>query len=337
MFVRDSISDADREQYGDYLDDIFSVTRQAIIDSRSWTSEEFDTALNDGFLYSPKSALEQNLVDAVGREKAVKEAVNELEGSEVKKYFVYGNSEFCITESKLVYSAGSSRGLNIIAVVNANGQTDMERGMAARKTARTIRQLAEQRNIKAIVVRINSPGGSAEAADYVAEAIKFAKEKKPVVVSMGAVAGSGGYWAAMYASEIIASPYTLTGSIGVIGSWFFDNGLNNKLGLSVDVLKRGDHSDIATGMILPYRDLDDEEIERYRVLLMDMYNNFVSKVAFGRNMEIEKVEALAQGHVYSGMRALEIGLIDKIGGFSDAIQSAKKLAGISEKAKVSIQ
>ena len=338
MFVRDSMSEADRIQYNAWLDDIYKTSKETLINARGWDTEKFNEILDKGFMYSAKEALKQGLVDYTGRQDAIKNAVKELEGNDKSSFVVYGDEEMNLTGAKIYYGPAGAGGLfsrpPVIAVVHANGQTDMEQGMAARSLSHTIRKLAENKRVKAIVLRINSPGGSAEAADYIAEAVKFAKEKVPVVVSMGSVAASGGYWAAMYANEIIASPYTLTGSIGVIGSWFYDKGLNNKLGITVDMLQRGAHADLMTGVILPYRDLKDDEIERYRQLLIDMYDVFVSKVATGRNMEAEKVDSLAQGRVYSGLGALEAGLIDKIGGLQDACASACTLANIPIDKKV---
>ena len=338
MFVRDSISDEDRIQYGEWLDDIYSVTKDIVVNARSWEPDKFDEVLNNGFMYSAKDALRQGLVDYIGREDAVKKAINELEGSEVKYFVCSGDLNTSLSGSKSHYGPGKAGGFfrqpPVIAVVYANGQTDMEQGMAARSLSKTIRKISENKQVKAIVLRIDSPGGSAEAADYIAEAVKYAKKKIPVVVSMGSVAASGGYWAAMYANEIIASPYTLTGSVGVIGSWFYDKGLNQKLGFTVDVLQRGDHADLATGIILPRRNLNTVEAERYRQLLMDIYEDFVAKVAAGRNMDIEKVEAIAQGRVYSGLGAFNAGLIDKIGGLGDAVNSARILAGIPEDKKI---
>jgi len=151
---------------------------------------------------------------------------------------------------------------------------------------------------------------------------------------MGEVAASGGYWAAVNASHIIATPYTITGSIGVIGSWFYDNGLNEKLGLSTDTILRGAHADLLTGVFLPYRNLSPQEEERYRSYILDLYASFVEKVAVGRSMESEKVEAVAQGRIFSGVRALEAGLIDSIGGLSDALRIARSLAEIPQNKSV---
>jgi protease-4 len=341
-YTRDSISDADRAQYGEILDDIMGVTRDAVTRARSWTTEEFDAIINNEFMFSAKSALERGLVDGSGRKEAVLEAVKEALGGKEADYFVlYGDADSSLTGSKYPYKPAKVGGLfsrpPIIAVVNANGVTDMERGIAAWTLAATIRELSEKRQIKAIVLRINSPGGSAEAADYVAEAIKTAKERVPVVVSMGAVAASGGYWASMSASHIAATPVTVTGSIGVIGSWFYDNGLNSKLGLSVDTMQRGAHADMSTGMILPRRDLRPEEEARYRAYILDLYADFTSRVAANRGLDIERVEALAQGRVYSGLGALNAGLIDSIGGIDDAIRIAGELAKIPENRRIAVR
>jgi len=336
-YTRDSMSEEDRKQYNDYLDDIFNLTRNTLISARNWTDEEFDAILNRDFLYSARSAQSRGLVDRVGRKDAVIEAIKEIEGTEIKNFVLYGDSASSLMGDQAAYGPPKIsffRRPPIIAVVYANGQTDMESGMATLKLSQTIRKLADTSRVKAIVVRINSPGGSAEAADYFAEAVRYAKSKKPVVVSMGEVAASGGYWAAMYANHIIATPYTITGSIGVIGSWFYDNGLSAKLGLSTDSILRGAHADLLTGTLLPYRDLTPQEEERYRSYILDLYASFTEKVAAGRGMEIEKVEAAAQGRIFSGVRALEIGLIDSIGGLSDALRIARSLAGMSQNSNV---
>jgi protease-4 len=334
-FTRDSMSEADHRQYGEYLDDIFNFTRGAIKKARNWTDENFDAAVNRDFLYSSKGALESGLVDRTGRKNAVLEAVKEIEGAEVKNFALYGESVSSLCGDDIIYTPPGSGGrpfrrAPVIAVIYANGQTDMEGGMAALSLAEIIRDASENKRVKAIVIRIDSPGGSAEAADHFAEAVRYAKENVPVVVSMGEVAASGGYWASMYANHIMAAPYTVTGSIGVIGSWFYDNGLNAKLGLSTDIIQRGAHADLLTGIILPRRDLNKEEEERYRKYIMEVYSLFTAKAAAGRGMEIEKVEAAAQGRIFSGTRALEAGLIDSIGGLADAMRKARALADIPE-------
>jgi protease-4 len=340
-YTRDSMSEADRTQYGEILDDMTQLARDTLYTSRSWNTGEFDRIINNEFMFSAKYALARGLVDRTGRKEAVLEAVREIsDGNAAGLFLLYGDAESSLTGSKFPYRPGNAGGLfskpPVIAVINANGVTDMERGIAAWTLSKTIRELSERRRVKAIVVRINSPGGSAEAADYVAEAIKAARERVPVVVSMGAVAASGGYWASMSASRIVATPVTLTGSIGVIASWFYDNGLNGKLGLSVDVMQRGTHADMISGVILPRRDLKPEEEARYKEYILDMYSDFTSRVAANRNMDIERVESLAQGRVYSGLAALKAGLIDSIGGIDDAIRIARELADIPDNRRITV-
>jgi protease-4 len=332
-YTRDSMSEEDRRQYNDYLDDIFNLTRNTLISARNWTDEEFDTILNREFLYSARGAQGRGLVDRVGRKDAVIEAIKEIEGADIKNFVLYGDSASSLMGDQLAYGPPKIaffRRPQVIAVVYANGQTDMEGGMSALKLSKTIRELANTGRVRAIVIRISSPGGSAEAADYFSEAVRYAKSRKPVVVSMGEVAASGGYWAAINASHITATPYTITGSIGVIGSWFYDNGLNEKLGLSTDTILRGAHADLLTGVFLPYRNLSPQEEERYRSYILDLYASFIEKVAVGRGMESEKVEAVAQGRIFSGVRALDAGLIDSIGGLSDALRIARSLAEIPQ-------
>jgi len=337
-YTRDSLSASDRKQYGEILDDIMAITRDTVTKARSWTADEFNSIINDEFMFSARSALARGLVDYTGRKEAVFQAIKEITGNETENdFFVFGDSDSSLTGSRYSYRPVKASWLSrppVIAVIYASGVTDMEQGIAAKNLARTIREMSEKKRVKALVIRINSPGGSAEAADYVAEAIKSAKARIPVVVSMGAVAASGGYWASMNASHITASPVTLTGSIGVIGSWFYDKGLNNKLGLTLDTMKRGDHADLLTGIILPHRDLNPAEEVRYRAYILDLYSDFIVRVAAGRGMEPDHVETLAQGRVYSGLAALNAGLIDSIGGLDDAVQTARKLAKIPDSRKV---
>jgi protease-4 len=340
-FTRNSLSGADKEQYGAYLDDIFETTRALLMESRSWSGEDFDRVINDEYLYSASRAKEKGLVDYTGREAAVLEAVRGLEGGNPKYWTRWGDPQFSLLTPKRrgkgslpqpyqVEDGGFLRKKNEIALVYAEGQTDLERGMAARNLAAVMREVSLRKTVKALVLRIESPGGSAEAADYVAQAVNDVKQRMPVVVSMGSVAASGGYWAAMNANCILASPYTLTGSIGVISAWFFDRGLYGKLGLGVDTLSRGAHADLMAGILIPRRDLSGEEEEQFRRFVLDLYADFVSKVALGRNLSPEAVEAAAQGRVYSGLRAKDAGLVDRIGGLPEALRAARELAGIPQ-------
>ena len=189
---------------------------------------------------------------------------------------------------------------------------------------------------------LTGPGGSALASDVVAEAMKRCKEKKPLIVSQGYVAGSGGYWISMYADTIVASPATITGSIGVIGGWFYNQGLKEKLGMSTDLVKAGDHADLGYGITLPLlgrlpdRNLTADERSKFEHNIKHYYDVFVEKVATGLDMEADDIYEVAQGRVWSGTDGLEIGLVDVLGGLETAIAIAKERAGISPDEEVDI-
>jgi protease-4 len=180
-------------------------------------------------------------------------------------------------------------------------------------------------DVKAVVLRINSPGGSAAASQEIASSIRRFKEDtgKPVVVSMGDMAASGGYYISAYADSIIANPSTLTGSIGVISQFIYIEGLLDKLGLELETIKSGKHKDMG---IWP---LTQEQREIMQDITDDLYNQFISTVAEGRGLAVERVTELATGQLYTGAQALDLGLIDELGGLDTAIDIAASLAGIT--------
>ena len=184
---------------------------------------------------------------------------------------------------------------------------------------------------KAIVVRINSPGGAVAPSQEIYEGLKRAKQKgKQVVVTMGSVAASGGYYIACAADEIYANPGTITGSIGVIAEFPNIQGLMEKVGIKFEVIKTGKYKD--TGSV--FRELGPEEEQLLERMLLDIYDQFVEAVALGRNMPIEDVKKYADGRIFSGRQALEYGFIDAIGTQHDAIMRAAALAGIEGEPRV---
>ena len=335
-YTRTSFSEADRKQYNEYLDDIFNLSRDTLMRARDLTAQDFDNIINNEFIYSAHSALENGLVDYIGDFSEVESALYEMEETSFSvNYALFGKSETSLTGAILPYNPAKASGkAPVVAVVYAEGQTDVSSGMEAAKLSGIIRDLADNGKVKAIVLRVNSPGGAADAADYVNDAVNYANTYKPVVVSMGNVAASGGYWVSMSADHIVANPYTITGSIGVIGTWFYDNGLNSKAGINFDTIKRGAHSDLNMGFLVPYRNLTTQEEAQYRKYITDLYNIFIDKAAFGRDMEKADIEKAAQGRIFSGTRALEEGLVDSIGGIPEAIKIARELADISDEKKV---
>jgi protease-4 len=345
-FSRSSLSEADRVQYGAYLDEIFTLTRNAIMKGRSLSEEAFNAIIDGPFILSAAEAKARGLADAEGREEAIAGIIKELEApaapeKEVTiRYAVSGGSSLMTCGkrgARYVPPKQKGFGKAEIALINANGHTDLDEGMAARSLAKTILETAEKPGVKALVIRVDSPGGSAVAADYIAAAIKEVKKEKPVVVSMGSVAASGGYWASMCSGHITASPYTLTGSIGVIAGWFFDRGLNNRLGVNTGVIARGEHADLFSGLVIPRRDLDEAEEETLKKHILDLYAGFVKLAAECRGMTAEALEPLARGRVYSGQEAVRLGLADSVGGLLDALETAKSLAKIPGRRKIIIR
>jgi protease-4 len=348
MFSRSSLSEADRVQYGAYLDEIFTLTKDAIMKGRSLSEEAFNAITGGAFILSAGEAVARGLVDAEGREEAIAGAIRELEAPAAEalekevtiRYAVSGGLSL-MTRGKrgarYVPPKPKGFGKAEIAIIYAAGHTDLDEGMAARSLARTILETAEKPAVKALVIRVDSPGGSAVAADYIAAAIREVKKEKPVVVSMGSVAASGGYWAAMYSGHIMASPYTLTGSIGVIAGWFFDQGLNGKLGVNTDVIARGEHADLFSGFVIPRRDMDEAEEGTLKKHILDMYAGFVKQAAECRGMTAEALEPLARGRVYSGQEAVRLGLADSTGGLLEALETAKSLAKIPGRRKIIIR
>jgi protease-4 len=190
----------------------------------------------------------------------------------------------------------------------------------------TLRKVVEDSNIKALVIRVNSPGGSAAASEEIFNAIMEVKAAgKPVVVSMADTAASGGYFISAPADVIYANATTLTGSIGVIFQAISLEGLFDKFGIDMRTLKAGEHKDIGS----PYRPMTDEEKALLQVMIDETHQVFIEYVAKGRKMEVEAVRKLANGDVWTGKQAKEIGMVDELGGLRDAILKAGQLAGIS--------
>ena len=220
---------------------------------------------------------------------------------------------------------------NKIAIVYASGTIESgegdEKTIGSEGISKAIREARLDKNVKAIVLRINSPGGSSLASDVIWREVKLAEKEKPVVVSMGDVAASGGYYIACAADAIVAHPNTITGSIGVFG--VFPNIKNlfaNKLGITVDTVKTNKHSDILS----PFRPVEKDESEVIQKWIENVYTDFISKVAAGRHMTSAEVDSIGQGRVWSGADAKKIGLVDKFGGIKDAIALAAEKAKLKE-------
>jgi protease-4 len=196
--------------------------------------------------------------------------------------------------------------------------------MDSKDTVDEIKEYVKDPSIKAIVMRIDSPGGAVAPAQEIYEEIRKTVKKKKVIVSMGSIAASGGYYIASPATKIVANPGTLTGSIGVIMEIPNIEGLMNKLGIKTEVVKSGRHKDMAS----LFRGIKKEEREILQNVLDDIHDQFIKAVAEGRKMLYDDVKKIADGRIFTGEQALKAGLIDELGSLEDAVQTAAKLSGI---------
>lgn len=325
-FILDKMSDANKEQVGSYVNDIWSTLLGNISTSRGITVERLNQ-LTDTLptFQEGEFNVKNHLIDTLMSESEVREYLKGLVGiDKSKKLNIATVSDMATVrdESKsnpsdriaILYAEGS--------IVSGNSQTDIN----DRFLIKEIEKLQDNDKVKAVVFRVNSPGGSAYASEQIWKAVQNLKAKKPVVVSMGDYAASGGYYISSNASKIFAQPTTLTGSIGIFGMFPNVEGLTNKVGLSFDNVKTNkfsDYGDITRPMTVQEKAILQQYIERG-------YKLFLTRCSEGRNIPMESLEKIAEGRVWTGKQALEIGLVDAIGGLDDALKEAANLANLSE-------
>lgn len=322
--TRQSMSKEHRDMMEDIIGNYYEQFVADISKDRNIPQETLknliDTAPING-----KKALEHNLVNHIGYMDQFIDAIDAITGKDV------GWVDLSVY-NKAVRSA-QKKFKNHIAVIHVDGPimdtTGKGSGLLGEMSydlgdiLHALEYAAEDKHINAIVLRINSPGGTPEASETLRRAVTLALEKKPVVVSMGNMAASGGYWAAVNGSRIFAEPMTLTGSIGVFGGKISMGGLLDKIGINIDTVQEGKHATIYS----PTRPFTPQEEKTVRTLMQDIYDTFLKRVAHGRGMDLETVQSLAQGKVYTGLQAQEVGLVDQIGGLDDAAVAALVLSG----------
>lgn len=333
---RQSMSEADREQNQAFIDDWYELTRSETCEARGFEPAAFDSLVNNESYFLAEQALAAGLVDTLARWSEKDDVIRSIMPrplSAMARPDILGNA--LPNES---WGAPPR-----IAVVYALGVCALDEGIRARWLDQKLRALGRDPSVRAIVVRVDSPGGDGLASDLVAEAIRVCRESKPVLISQGQVAASGGYWLSMYGGHIFAGPNTVTGSIGVIFGWLYDKSFGEKLGMTSDIVQRGEHADLGLGIRLPFtplqipaRNLTPAEHEKAERIIRSHYGSFVSKVASGRDMSEERVREIAEGRIYSGGAALKIALVDEIGGLMAAIARAKKLAGLKPEDEVEV-
>jgi protease-4 len=345
LVTRNSMSDAHREEVNSLLDDLYDQLTNGIAEQRGWSQEKVKSTIDAG-PFTAKEALRAGLVDTLlfyDQASELMAADHRPASHPLARYFA-GEKKSRISlnayhnQRYYKYSwAIPSR----IAVVFATGAIfSGESGrsfiwgdvMGSETIAAAIKKAREDSRVKAIVFRVDSPGGEGIASDVILREIQLAKKEKPLIVSMSDVAGSGGYWISCAADTIVSMPATYTGSIGVITGKLSLEGLYEKIGFDIETVKRGKHADIFSTT----RGFDQEEQELVRRQIDEFYSDFVQNVADERGMFYQQVDEVAQGRVWTGRQAQKRGLVDLLGGLDLALALAQKKAGLAEDAEVEI-
>lgn len=329
-YIATSMSDANREQVTVFLEDLWgkmlndiSVSRNITVDSLSTYADRFMD------LQPAQTYLDYGLVDSIVYKSDVREYLKQLtnrkDDENIRSYLVSDmvNVKRNVPKDKsgniiaVYYAAGDIDGGGVISVGPA--------GIQSPKVVKDLRKLREDKTVKAVVLRVNSPGGSAFGSEQIWNEVVALKAEKPVIVSMGDYAASGGYYISCAADTIVAEETTLTGSIGIFGVFPDASELmNKKLGINFDVVKTNKMSDFGT-MSRPFNADEQQILQQY---INNGYSLFVKRCADGRGMTTEAIEAIAEGRVWTGIRAKELGLVDEIGGLDKAIELAAHSADI---------
>jgi protease-4 len=329
-FLLDKMSDENRLQTQSFLDDLNDFYLKEMAESRGMDFETVSDINANMLVRKLKDATELNIVDGLWYEDQVIDLMKQKLGlkKEDKINTINVSRTNKAIKSKKKYSG------NRIAVIVAEGEImggDADGIVSSDKFKEEIKKAKNNKNVKAIVLRVNSPGGSALASEVIWRELEEARKEKPVIASMGEVAASGGYYIAAASDSIVAQPNTITGSIGIFALWFNAQGLlNNKLGITTDVVKTGQLSDFLS----PTRKVTEMERSIFQDQVEEGYDIFLDRVAEGRDMTKEEVMKVASGRVWTGNQALENGLVDVLGGLDDAIKIAAEKAGISDDYRV---
>ncbi len=329
-FLLEKMSDANREQTTKYLGDIWSEWKEGVATDRKISASDIQTLADEKGMLMGQEVLDAKLAD---RLMSYDEALNELKKITGKKATDTDFPQIDL-ETYARIPGDSQKGKNRIAVIYAEGDIVDGDGegnqVGGDRLAREIREIRMNKKVKALVMRVNSPGGSATASEVIQRELKLTQEAGiPVVVSMGYVAASGGYWISTYADKIIAQPNTITGSIGVFGTLPNIKKLANNHGITWDSVQTA-----KLGAFSISRPRTEAELARIQSVVDGIYEQFLNKVAEGRKLDKAKVAEIAQGRVWSGKAALELGLVDKLGGLQEAIEEAAKLAKIEKDYRV---
>jgi protease-4 len=331
MFMRKDMSDAQREAMDAILDSLYRNLVGGICQNGRFTDEELKQIIDKG-MQTGQYLKDSKLIDDFAYPNDVDEFLKKVNGSkdDLNKIEIGSYTK----DKRAIFDAKAK---NSVAVVIASGEIVDEGGkgdyIVPDKLNKLLDKAEKDKDVKAVVLRVDSPGGSGLASDIIWNKVNEVKKTKPVIVSMSSVAGSGGYYISMGADGIVAEPTTITGSIGVITGKFVIRGLMDWAGVGWGMMKRGENADL-------FSQLQKFSPEQEKIIIGHMesfYKDFVTKAAQGRNMSYEEVHKIAQGRIWSGEDAIKIGLVDRLGGLDEAIEFAKEKAKIPAGEKVNIK
>ncbi len=327
IFSEDTLSEPDREAINSMLDDYYEQITKTIAQDRNLSQLEVDSLINHGFFLASEAkasklvnqlCYEDELDSILGKNYKGFRKITSLHYMNDKDY----EYNWCdLPKIAIIYATGD--------ITQGESGTDILMGgisCGANSIVTAIREARKDKNVKAIILRVDSPGGDGFASDLIWRELSIAKNTKPVIVSMGPVAASGGYYISMMADKIFASPATITGSIGVFSMKFITKELYSKLGINYETIKRGEHADAFS----QDRKFTDDERALFQKQIQDFYYQFINKVAQGRHLTPEYVDSVGQGRVWTGNQAYQRKLVDSLGGLMNAIDYAKGEVKIKE-------
>ncbi len=336
-FMLKEMSEAQREATNAILDSLFGQMVKTVADGRHLSQEQVLQAIDAGFLFG-EDIQKRGLVDGLWYKDQVEDGLKKLNGNTDKWRHV--EMEDYIRDQRALPSAGAKKSVALIlasgGIVSGEGSARVALGdsnIGSDALVKLLKKTGEDKDIAAVVLRVDSPGGSALASDVIWRQVEVLRKTKPVVVSMSDVAASGGYYISMGADAIVAQPGTITGSIGVVSGKFVTKGLMDWIDYRQETLKRGQNADLFSS----YAAFTPDQEKLIQGQMEGFYKLFVGKAAQGRKQTYDQINEVAQGRIWSGEQALKIGLVDRLGGMDTAIALAKEKAKIGKDEAVRIE
>jgi protease IV len=323
----EKFSEPNKLQINNLLTDFYSEFLNAISSKTKIDTNTLKSLANNLSIRQPQDAVKANLIDGLRYENEVLNSIKNIAGIDIKNDAKFASIVSYIKTLKLDETNNNKVAILFAEGEISDGKSNGKEGIYSATIIENIRAIAANDKIKALVLRINSPGGSALASENIYHELMLLKQKKPIIVSMGNVAASGGYYMSCAGDSVFAQPTTITGSIGVVGMMLsFEKFLSNKIGVTQDVIKTSPHADLPSVT----RTMTPDEIAMVQSTVDSIYITFKNRVSNARGLSMQAVEDLAQGHVYAGKAAQTLKLVDRMGSLNDAIKSAAAKVKLTE-------